>query len=709
MGQEFINLGTPNLEDGDFTREAWIKAQSNFTELYALQFFTDRILDGSASWRSGLIFDVVISRYVFDGSVLPAANEDGTVTPITEVITLPAADPTNPRIDIIVVDVDGVISSIQGTPASNPAAPTPDFTTQLQITQVLIPAGATEPSGVSREDVYDENTGEPGEWTTTETTGGARIDIGSTTTPNQGSVHIRATATETNDAIQFTNDAPYATNDSTNLVFKIKNNGSTLFNMQIQCLNAGNLRSNTISISDGTYGFDESNTTTYQIISIPGVAFGFTGDCDIIFMRFRGQMNFDIDDVYWSSGNDNPPAGTVDYISNIALNGNNLEVIGVGQAFNGVVDLSSLGGGGGGNTTWQQDYDTASGTNISTTAGDGVSTFDLDLAQEGNGLQMTLNSGTIGGDFGAVRQYGRLTYTADDEGLETLFRKQDAFFTEHQSRLFIGRVGTTNANTHIALEANTLSAGGAIYVGNGMNNAPISAATNGGVLIQTGGSAFQGILIGDPLGLNAGASSYIEFQPHNVQGPILLKQDIDTMSRAIPTGFTDGSNTVYTSGVEAGVATHGGVVDLSLLSLGGGGSGDWQSVLNAGSAGTITGGGGETNVLNFVPAGANWVYTDNTNDAFGAFQYTPANGFRSIIAEIGDTAGTHRLSVTNSGVSLEASSTHTNSMTVDGDTGRITISLASGPQELVIANLPTSAAGLPTGAIWNNGGVLNVA
>lgn len=37
MAQQNINLGTPNNQDGDFVRNAWSKAQDNFTELYNSQ------------------------------------------------------------------------------------------------------------------------------------------------------------------------------------------------------------------------------------------------------------------------------------------------------------------------------------------------------------------------------------------------------------------------------------------------------------------------------------------------------------------------------------------------------------------------------------------------------------------------------------------------------------------------------------------------
>ena len=47
MAQLNLILGTPNNEDGDFVRDAFVKTEANFTELYAKVNTSDFNNDGS--------------------------------------------------------------------------------------------------------------------------------------------------------------------------------------------------------------------------------------------------------------------------------------------------------------------------------------------------------------------------------------------------------------------------------------------------------------------------------------------------------------------------------------------------------------------------------------------------------------------------------------------------------------------------------------
>src|ERR1700722_11330280 len=70
---------------------------------------------------SGLTFTVGACTYTVGGT---------QYTRSLTAITLAAADPSNPRIDVIIVDSTGTASAITGTPASSTAQPTVDYSTQ---------------------------------------------------------------------------------------------------------------------------------------------------------------------------------------------------------------------------------------------------------------------------------------------------------------------------------------------------------------------------------------------------------------------------------------------------------------------------------------------------------------------------------------------------------------------------------------------------
>jgi len=59
-------------------------------------------------------------------------------------VTLAAADPGNPRIDVIGVDVNNAVFTITGTPSGSPVQPVIDASTQLQLTFVTVGAGAAK-------------------------------------------------------------------------------------------------------------------------------------------------------------------------------------------------------------------------------------------------------------------------------------------------------------------------------------------------------------------------------------------------------------------------------------------------------------------------------------------------------------------------------------------------------------------------------------
>src|SRR6185437_609676 len=90
----------------------------------------NQILSGcGVEYTTGLSFTVGQCTYAIGGQ---------TYTSPIVTLTLSAADPTNPRIDAIIVDITSAASVLAGTAAATPAQPTIDPSTQLLLTFALV-------------------------------------------------------------------------------------------------------------------------------------------------------------------------------------------------------------------------------------------------------------------------------------------------------------------------------------------------------------------------------------------------------------------------------------------------------------------------------------------------------------------------------------------------------------------------------------------
>ncbi|MFK5981466.1 MAG: hypothetical protein QM499_01015 [Flavobacteriaceae bacterium] len=141
----------------------------------------DKIISGNITWLSGLTYintDMVI-RLAGVNYDLPA-----------QTITLPDADITDDRRDIVTARLNLLgtpqfleLKSIQGNPSPNPLKPIVLYPeTEFELTNAYIPANATQPDGVSIVNIYDENAGEPVEWSVA-TNSIYAIDLESTENP----------------------------------------------------------------------------------------------------------------------------------------------------------------------------------------------------------------------------------------------------------------------------------------------------------------------------------------------------------------------------------------------------------------------------------------------------------------------------------------------------------------------------------------------
>lgn len=239
--------------------------------------------------------DIIVSAadYIINGATYHS-NET--------TLTLANADPTFPRLDTVALTDSSTAVVITGTAATNPVAPAVDPVTQLFDTTVLVPAGGSGPS-ITTEQIYLEDT----EWTMSKT--GAPINLASTNNPYAGTKCIEATASVSGN--NFTGQKPSGSISLaayTNLVFQVRSKASWPNPKSIAIfwmLNGVNV-GNGATLKQGSFGFDTSNTTTYQQIVIPASAFN-TGSSSVNQLRFQvtgggSSIGFYVDNILLQSG-----------------------------------------------------------------------------------------------------------------------------------------------------------------------------------------------------------------------------------------------------------------------------------------------------------------------------------------------------------------------------------------------------------------------
>jgi hypothetical protein len=243
----------------------------------------------------GLDITVSAASYLIQGTTYNSA--------ITN-LTLSAADPSNPRIDVVAVNSSGNAVIIEGTPAATPAKPDVDPSTQLELTFFLVGAGATE-LDVDVVEIYLENA----EWTTTQS--GGTINVASTNNPYTGTVCIEGTSVTTGNYVQFVKPASgtFDMADSDNLVFYIRSKASWANNrlMTITVRNGSGQLGSAVTFDQGLFGFNSSQTSTYQQIIIPTALFAANGLSTATTIRITvggsgGSLGFYIDDVTLQGG-----------------------------------------------------------------------------------------------------------------------------------------------------------------------------------------------------------------------------------------------------------------------------------------------------------------------------------------------------------------------------------------------------------------------
>lgn len=293
-----------------YSTDTLITERSNGT---IWESFTDAGTGGGGTGTVGafLVSGGVITWLVdYDFSVSAAVYyiQNIQYTSVEQTITLDAADPTNPRLDVIGVDNTGTVFKETGTPAVNPSEPDIDHGTQLKLGIVLVQAASTEPT-ISTEVLYGDNVGSPTEWNWT--TSGTGFNVNSTTNPKAPSTKdIEGTTVANGSYAQGQHGSatiiPYNFN---NLILYIRSKAtwSSGRGLSITLRNAGVQIGNPVTINrTGTFGFDSSITADYQLVAIPVTTFAIPSGSTVDQIRiaaFGAGHGFYLDAIEFQGGN----------------------------------------------------------------------------------------------------------------------------------------------------------------------------------------------------------------------------------------------------------------------------------------------------------------------------------------------------------------------------------------------------------------------
>lgn len=235
-------------------------------------------------WASKyIIATVVYSNYISDSLVVPPGHA------------------TLDRIDLMVINNNETFSLLPGTPALVPAPPSINLDTQVAFAFVFVKFGSTSPEGVVIELIYDENVGEPTEWTLTSTVGDVDPDF--PTDPSTGAKCIKFDRGIVTGSIRYDNDVLIPRGEDVKLVFdvKIEDLITTLFG---RCAISNGTYGRPYTFSLAQYGLDLTNTGDWQTCTIP------LGNQDpwlpsfnyVVFSNLDGKDNFKIDNIRIQSG-----------------------------------------------------------------------------------------------------------------------------------------------------------------------------------------------------------------------------------------------------------------------------------------------------------------------------------------------------------------------------------------------------------------------
>jgi hypothetical protein len=224
------------------------------------------VIKGSVTWLYNYTYFVRADIYVINGKLYSAL-------PVT--VTLDASHPTLDRRDVFVADINRTIFVQQGV-SSNPAL-MPGINTSIMasIASVEVTKNTISPPTAVSHTIYNENLGLiGGEWDTVVlTSNGGSISLDNTQeTAALGSYSIKVVNAK-NEIISFANDGPVTfSTEFSGFTMKAKSlSDANTCNITVRLMSNGIQVSNALEIAD--YGYDFTNTTAWQLITMSSVNF----------------------------------------------------------------------------------------------------------------------------------------------------------------------------------------------------------------------------------------------------------------------------------------------------------------------------------------------------------------------------------------------------------------------------------------------------
>ena len=232
----------------------------------ALQTGKYRISGGAAWSGTGLIYDVSIINYYFNGNKYTVATQK----------TLDASDPTNNRFDAVVVNEAGVVSIIKGTASASPVFPIiPDD--KILVQYILVTAASVTPI-IVQDQIHADNP--TTNWTASNfTLSGAPVgstNFSATTSPipQKGSNYIK-NIRDNQTGVKFARTSSINLSDYTYLTvwvyLPVALNVSKKLNVRWEDA-SGVLIGNVINLFD--YGVSRTNIGVWQMAYVPIYSFG---------------------------------------------------------------------------------------------------------------------------------------------------------------------------------------------------------------------------------------------------------------------------------------------------------------------------------------------------------------------------------------------------------------------------------------------------
>lgn len=271
------------------------------------QGLINEVVNVSAIWTgTGLNYNVSADN--FGGA---EGGKEGYFSATADVVTLTVADGSDERKDRIGVFYPvapatlGIVGKIDGIPGSG-VAEDYDPTLFYPIRIATVEALATSPKDTSRETVYLEDAGEPGEWVASDNT--ANIVQDSTNDPDVGAVSIEGTNVIKGDKNIFTHSSTFSTGFFDLLTYRTKlkaSMGNSSWN--IKFFNSTTQIGRTYRFKGGQNNFDSSDIAAYQSVRIDFAKLNLpVADYDIIeIYPEKSFTGYFIDEVYLHQGSGN--------------------------------------------------------------------------------------------------------------------------------------------------------------------------------------------------------------------------------------------------------------------------------------------------------------------------------------------------------------------------------------------------------------------